>query len=256
MAGALTLGHLLECAGQLSGGNLSEPGQPDLSASDLARLGYPIGELEADGTAIIRLLDGDPGRVNAVTCTLQLLYEVHDPRAYITPDAILDFSQIQFEPIGQNRVRMSGARAGAAPTQLKVVGFLARRGLVADIEIGYAGTGALERAQRAAEVLRMRLEPATPPSELMIDLVGVNSVLGPASLGLKADPPELRVHVSASCGGAELAQMIEDEVYTLTIAGPAGGCSVRSERRPRIETITGFIPRERVAPRIDWGDAK
>ena len=95
-----------------------------------------------------------------------------------------------------------------------------------------------------------------PPAELMIDLVGVNSVLGAATLRLKADPPELRVHVSASCANAELAQTIEDEVYALTLSGPAGGCSVRSERRPRIETITGFIPRERVAPRIDWGDAK
>ena len=256
LAGALTLGHLLECAGQLSGGNLSEPGQPDLSAADLACLGYPIGELEPDGTAVIRLLDGDPGRINAVSCTLQLLYEVHDPCTYITPDAILDFSRIRFEPIGPNRVRMSGARAGAAPTELKVVGFLARRGLVADIEIGYAGTGALARAERAAEVLRMRLEAAIAPSDLMIDLVGVNSVLGPGSSRLKADPPELRVHVSASCEDAELAQIIEDEIYTLTIAGPAGGCSVRTERRPRIETITGFIPRDRVATRIDWGDAR
>lgn len=255
LAGALTLGHLLECAGQLSGGNLSEPGQPDLSAADLAHLGYPIGELERDGTAVIRLLDGDPGRVNAVACTLQLLYEVHDPQAYITPDAILDFSWIEFEPVGANRIRMSGARAGAAPAQLKVVGFLARRGLVADIEIGYAGTGALERAQRAAEVLRMRLEAVIAPHDLMIDLVGVNSVLGVASGRVKADPPECRVHISGSCADAELAQTIEDEVYTLTIAGPAGGCSVRSERRPRIETITGFLPRESVKPRIDWGGA-
>ncbi len=254
LAGALTLGHLLECAGQLSGGNLSEPGVPDLSAPQLARLGYPIGELEADGTAVIRLLDGDPGRVNVVACTLQLLYEVHDPRAYITPDAILDFSQIRFEPIGPNRVRMSGARAGPAPAQLKVVGFLARRGLVADAEIGYAGMGALERAQRAAAVLRTRLEAVMAPADLMIDLVGVNSVLGVASRPLQADPPEVRVHISGSCADAELAQIIEDEVYTLTIAGPAGGCAVRSERRPRIETITGFIPRERVSPQVDWGD--
>jgi len=255
LAGALTLGHLLECAGQLSGGNLSEPGLPDLTAADLARLGYPIGELERDGTAVIRLLDSDPGRVNAVACTLQLLYEVHDPRAYITPDAILDFSQIEFEPIGANRVRMSGARAGPAPAQLKVVGFLARRGLIADIEIGYAGTGALARAQRAADVLRVRMEAALSPADFMIDLVGVSSVLGVASQRLQADPPEVRVHISGSCTEAELAQMIEDEVYTLTIAGPAGGCSVRSERRPRIETITGFIPRERVQPRIEWEDA-
>ena len=102
----------------------------------------------------------------------------------------------------------------------------------------------------------MRLEAQIAPSDLMIDLVGVNSVLGPGSSRLNADLPELRVHVSASCEDAELAQIIEDEIYTLTIAGPAGGCSVRTERRPRIETITGFIPRDRVATRIDWGDAR
>ncbi|HVE50841.1 MAG TPA: acyclic terpene utilization AtuA family protein [Casimicrobiaceae bacterium] len=255
LAGALTLGHLLECAGQLSGGNLTEPNRDDLSAAELANLGYPVGELERDGSAIIRLLDGAPGRVNAVACTLQLLYEVHDPRAYITPDAVLDFSSIRFEEIGTNRVRMSGARAHPRPPQLKVVGFLARKGVVADVEIGYAGTGALARARSAAEVLRLRFESLLSPSDLRIDLVGVNSVLGEASLPLRADPPEVRVHISGACADAELAQAIEDEVYTLTIAGPAGGCSVRSERRPRIETITGFIARERVPIRIDWGTA-
>lgn len=253
LAGALTLGHLLECSGQLSGGNLTEPNQPDLSAAEYARIGYPIGELARDGTAVIRLLDGEPGRLNPVGCTLQLLYEVHDPRAYITPDAVLDFSGIEFEPIGPNRVRMSGARAKAKPPRLKVVGFLARRGLVADIEIGFAGTGALGRARSSAEILQLRLAGQFAAGDLRIDLVGVDSVLGAGSRPLLAEPPELRVHVSARCDDAAAAQIVEDEIYTLTISGPAGGGSVRSERRPRIETITGFIARERVPTHIDWG---
>lgn len=252
LAGALTLGHLLECSGQLSGGNLSEPNQPDLTVAEYARLGYPIGELQRDGSAIIRLLDGEPGRLNAAGCTLQLLYEVHDPRAYITPDAVLDFSAIEFEQIGPNRVRMTGARAHPRPDHLKVIGFLARRGLVADIEIAYAGSGALHRARNAADILRMRLGDDLAPEDMRIDLVGVDSVLGAASLPLLAEPPELRVHVSVRCDDAEIAQMVEDEVYTLTISGPAGGGSVRSERRPRIESISGFIARSRVPTHIEW----
>ena len=253
LAGALTLGHLLECSGQLSGGNLTEPNQLDLTAAEYARIGYPIGELARDGTAIVRLLDGDPGRLNPIGCTLQLLYEVHDPRSYITPDAVLDFSAIEFEPIGPNRVRMSGARARAMPEQLKVVGFLARRGLVADIEIGFAGTGALSRARSSAVILQLRLAGQFGEGDLHIDLVGVDSVLGAGSRPLLADPPEVRVHVSARCDDAGVAQMVEDEIYALTISGPAGGGSVRSERRPRIETITGFVHRDQVPTHIEWG---
>ena len=254
LAGALTLGHLLECSGQLSGGNLNEPNQPDLTAAEYARIGYPIGELARDGSAIIRLLDGDPGRLNPIGCALQLLYEVHDPRAYITPDAVLDFSGVEFEPLGPNRVRMSGARARAKPERLKVIGFLARSGLVADIEIAFAGSGALNRARSSAEILRLRLGGQFGAGDLRIDLVGVDSVLGAGSRPLLADPPELRVHVSARCDDSGVAQMVEDEVYTLTISGPAGGGSVRSERRPRIETITGFIARERVPTHIEWAN--
>lgn len=252
LAGALTLGHLLECSGQLSGGNLSEPHLPDLTPAEYARIGYPIGELQRDGTAIIRLLDGEPGRINPIGCTLQLLYEVHDPRHYITPDAVLDFSAIEFEQIGANRVRMRGARMHPRPERLKVIGFLARRGLVADIEIAYAGTGAIDRARNAAETLRLRLAEQFAAADLRIDLVGVDSVLGAGSVPLQAAPPEVRVHVSARCDDAETAQVVEDEVYTLTISGPAAGGSVRSERRPRIESITGFIARDKVPTRIEW----
>ena len=255
LAGALTLGHLLECSGQLSGGNLTEPNQPDLTAAEFARIGYPIGELASDGSAVVRLLDGDPGRLNRIGCTLQLLYEVHDPRAYITPDAVLDFSGIEFEEIGPYRIRMSGARAKPRPERLKVIGFLARHGLVADIEIAFAGSGALGRARNSAEILRLRLAKHFRPQDLRIDLVGIDSVLGAGSRPLIGEPPELRVHVSARCDDNEAAQVVEDEVYTLTISGPAGGGSVRSERRPRIESITGFIARDRVPTHLEWGQS-
>ena len=236
LAGALAVGHLLECGGQLTGGNYDtfgghQPGNP-LSAADFANLGYPLAHVYADGTADITVLEGAPAIVDALTCTLQLLYEVHDPFRYITPDLILDFSNIQFEQIGHQRIRMTGAKTSGPPPTLKVAGFMELPGFIADCEIGFAGTGAYDRARRAADTLRMRLSDWSD-DDVSIDLVGVNSVLRAGSLQASA-PAELRVHVSARCKDAEMAQVIEDEIYTLTLSGPAGGCSVRSERRNRI----------------------
>jgi hypothetical protein len=252
LAGAMTAGHLLECSGQISGGNLTEPRVADLDAESYSRLGYPVADVKADGTATLRLLDGDPGRLNVVSCTLQLLYEVHDPRHYITPDTVLDFTRLSFEGCGDNRVAVSGAVGGPRPERLKVIGFLARRGLIADVEIAYAGTGALARARLAADILRLRLQRELSLREFVVDLVGADSVLGAMSRRLACEPPELRVHVSARCEDAELAQALEDEVYALTISGPAGGGSVRSERRGRVESITGFVPRAHVATHLEW----
>ncbi len=251
LAGAIAVGHLLECGGQLSGGNYDPIGQALLSADDYANLGYPLAHIHADGSAEIALLDGAPGILNADTCTLQLLYEVHDPSRYATPDLILDFSAIRFEQIGHNRVLMSGARTPGPPPTLKVAGFLELPGFIADAEIGFAGVGAFARAQRAAETLRRRLGPWSD-DDIAIDLVGVNSILRAGSPVHATPPAELRVHVSARCDDAEAAQTIEDEVYALTLSGPAGGCSVRSERRARIEVLDGFIAHDRVQTHIEW----
>lgn len=251
LAGAIAVGHLLECGGQLTGGNYDPVGQGLLPAADYARLGYPLAHVYADGTAEIALLDGAPGILDATTCTLQLFYEVHDPARYATPDLILDFTGIRFDQIGPNRMRMSGARSLGPPPTLKVAGFLELPGFIADCEIGFTGTAAFARAQRAAEALRMRLSD-WHDDDIAIDLVGVNSVLRAGSLPNRGEPAELRLHVSARCADLDTAQIIEDEIYALTLSGPAGGCSVRSERRPRIEVLDGYIAPELVKPEIEW----
>jgi hypothetical protein len=251
LAGAIAVGHLLECSGQLTGGNYEPPGGGGLSGAELASLGYPLAHVAVDGTAEIGVLNDAPGIVDEMTCTLQLLYEVHDPGFYITPDATIDFTGIRFEQIARNRVRMSGARIVARPTHLKVIGYVESRGLIADAEIGFAGPGALDRARRAADTLRLRLREWAP-EDIVIDLVGVNSILGAASDPLVAPPPELRVHVSARCDDVDAALLVEDEIIGLTIVGPAGAAGIRSERRPRVETVTGLIPRERVTTSLVW----
>lgn len=254
LAGALTVGHLLECTGQLTGGNFQPPDGPGLCAAELARLAYPMARVMRDGSAELTILDGEPGIVDAMTCTLQLLYEVHDPAAYITPDAIVDFSGVRFEEVGRNRVRMSGARHVGRPTHLKVAGFMEARGVIADVEIGFAGTGAQERAQRAADTLRIRMGD-WHDEDIRVDLVGVDAMLGGASIAQAGVLPEVRVHVSARCADDEAAQAVEDEVYALTLSGPSAGGGVRSERRRRIEVVSGLIRRELVATRTLWTEA-
>ena len=251
-ANATMIGHLLECSGQITGGNFEAPGGGQLDGAGFARLSYPLAEVASDGSAVITILDGLPGRVDRLTCTLQLLYEVHDPSAYITPDLIVDFTGVVIEEVAPNRVRVSGAKAVGRPLRFKVSGFVERPGTLMDVEVSYAGTGALTRAQYAAEALRIRLEHV-PEGALRIDLVGVNSVLGGASRPLNAAPPEVRVHVSAVCDDEDIAQGIEDEMYTLTICGPAGGGSVRSERRPLLDIVDGFIDRDLVPTTLEWG---
>lgn len=255
LAGATAIGHLLECSGQITGGNFEMPDGASLSARDFAELGYPLARVFPDGGAEIGLLDGQPGRVDRLTCTLQLLYEVHDPAAYITPDGVLDFTGVAFEEVAPNRVRVSGARFKGRPEKLKVSGFVEQPGFVADIEIGYAGTHALNRGRVAAEALRLRLDDM-PDGDVRIDLVGVDSTLGAASLAPANRMPEIRMHVSARCDDAEAAQIIEDEVYALTISGPAGGGSVRSERRPSLAVVDGLIDRTHVETDIVWETAR
>lgn len=251
LAGALTLGHLLECSGQLTGGNFEPIGGELLSAGDYAKLGFPLAHVYSDGSAEISLLKDAPGRLDVETCTLQLLYEVHDPSHYATPDLVLDFTSVHFELLGRNHIGVHGAGSRGVPPTLKVSGFVEMPGWIADVEIGFAGTRALERARRAADVLRLRLAEWTE-SDLAIDLVGVDSVLRAGALPLLARPAELRLHVSARCSDLADAQIVEDEVYALTLSGPAGGCSLRSERRPRVEVVDGYIRASHVPTQVAW----
>ena len=149
---------------------------------------------------------------------------------------------------------MSGARAAGKPDKLKVSGFVEEPGVIADVEIGYAGSYALQRGRIAADTLKLKLGDI-PPEEIRIDLVGVDSTLGAASLPVPNRLPEVRVHVSARCADMQMAQIIEDEIYALTLSGPAGGGSVRSEYRPCLAVVDGFIDRHKVRSDIVWQTA-
>ena len=115
---ATLIGHLLECAGQVTGGYFADPGYKDVPG--LARLGFPIGEVSEDGSVVITKVAGSGGQVTPATCKEQILYEIHDPTRYFTPDVIADFATVTVEEIGPDRVRIQGASGSPRPETLKV----------------------------------------------------------------------------------------------------------------------------------------
>jgi hypothetical protein len=123
-----------------------------------------------------------------------------------------------------------------------------------DCEIALAGAGARERAEVMAQALRLRLGDWAD-GDIAVDLVGAGSVLRAGSQPMQGPAPEMRVHVSARCSDGERAQIIEDEVYAMTLSGPAGGCSVRSEKRPRTEVLDGFIEHQQVPTQLHWSQS-
>lgn len=178
LAQGLTVGHLLECSGQGSGGNFGAQGHWQ-SIPDLAHIGYPIAEVWPDGSALITKAPGTGGRVNFDTVRQQLLYEVHDPHAYHSPDVVLDMGGIHLEDLGQDRVRLTGARGRASSERLKVVaGF--RDGYKAEVTWGFSWPDAWDKSQQAQATIRAQLkERRVPHDELYVEYPGLNSAHGP-----------------------------------------------------------------------------
>ncbi|RWR25905.1 DUF1446 domain-containing protein [Sinirhodobacter populi] len=242
------VGHLLECAGQVTGGYFADPGVKDVPG--LARLGFPIGEVSEDGSAVITKVPGSGGRVCEATLKEQILYEVHDPRAYLTPDVTADFSGVTVRGIGPDRVAVSGATGRARSATLKAsVGFV--DGYIGEGQISYAGPAALARGQLAAEIVRERFEIiGLKARELRFDLIGVNAILGD-TFSAPAAPAEVRLRVAGRTATMAEAQRIGAEVETLYTNGPASGGGAVQSARQIVAMLSALIPRARVSPRVD-----
>jgi len=240
------VGHLLECAGQVSGGYFADPGFKDVD--DLARLGFPLAEVDADGHAVITKVAGSGGRVSRATCTEQLIYEVHDPAAYLTPDVTADFSQVGFVEEGVDRVRAHGAEGRTRPEQLKVsVGYL--DGWIGEGQMSYGGPGAVARAQLARDVVLKRLELiGVKMQEVRAELIGMDSLHGPRST---VEPWEVRLRVAARCEERGEAVRIGNEVETLYTNGPSGGGGASKSLRQVVAVASLLLPREAVKARIE-----
>ncbi|MBR1231431.1 acyclic terpene utilization AtuA family protein [Bradyrhizobium sp. AUGA SZCCT0182] len=241
-------GHLLECAGQITGGYFADPGYKDVP--DLARLGFPIGEVGEDGSLVITKVKGSGGAVTARTCKEQLLYEVHDPRQYFQPDVVADFSQVTIEEIGPDRVRVSGGRGHQRTETLKVsVGYV--DSYIGEGQISYAGPGALARGRLALEIVRERLKlTGVESNELRFELVGVDSLHGAEVSGRTNEPYEVRVRVAGRTENLREAVRIGNEVETLYTNGPAAGGGAWKSARDVVAVASVLLPRDLAKPQV------
>lgn len=251
LARATMAGHLLECGAQVCGGYYADPGFKDVPG--LAQLGYPIAAIDADGDCTIFKAEGTGGVVDEHTVKEQLLYELHDPGAYLTPDVVADISQARVEAVAPGHVRLSGVRGHARTATLKANVFH-RHGWLAEGEISYAGPGAEARARLAAQVLRERLPGLEP---LRVDLIGVASVLADDAGRLLAarpagDADDVRLRLATRQRERRAAERLLREVTALYTCGPAGGGGVRTALRERLGIVSCLIPRERVPVRVEW----
>jgi hypothetical protein len=241
------VGHLTECGPQVTGGYIADPGRVDVP--DLAAIGSPIAEVGPDGTAVIGKLPGTGGAVTFATCVEQLLYEVGDPAVYLTPDVAADFSRVELEPVGPDRVGVRGASGRPAPATLKVsVGY--RDGFVGEGQISYGGAGCVARARAAADAILRRLASSgLAPREVRADLIGYDALFGRPVDGAP-EPGEVRLRVAARVDGREAAEAVGREVEALWIGGPYGGAGATRAAREVIAVGSVFVPREAVGPRL------
>ncbi|MEX3934269.1 acyclic terpene utilization AtuA family protein [Paraburkholderia phymatum] len=243
---ATVVGHLLECAGQVTGGYFADPGFKDVP--NLARLGFPIGEVDARGDVVIGKVPHAGGCVTEATCKEQLLYEILDPARYYQPDVIADFTQVRVAQDAKDRVRVTGGRGTARTGTLKVsVAYI--DGFIGEGQISYGGPGAVARARLALDIVRERLAiTGVSTSELRFDLIGVNALYGDSLAASHDDPYELRVRVTGRASNAREAARIGNEIETLYTNGPAGGGGVTKAVREVLAVQSVLLPREQVNP--------
>lgn len=245
---ATVVGHLLECAGQLTGGYFADPEHKDVPS--LAHLGFPLAEVSPDGEAMVTKVEGSGGVVNLATCKEQLLYEIQDPSGYVTPDVIANFSTVRIREADRDRVYVSGGTGRPRPEMLRAsVGILS--GYVGEGQISYAGPGAVARARLAGQVIAERIS-GTPLTELRVDLIGLNSILGDAFSPNHHDPQEVRLRVAGHSEDANGATMLTREIEALYTNGPAGGGGIVTSVRERVNIESVSVPRDAVATRIEY----
>lgn len=240
--GTLT-GHLMECGMQITGGYFADPGYKDVPR--LAECGFPIAEVEADGRFTITKLPDTGGCVTPATVKEQLLYEVHDPAAYLTPDVTADFRAVSVTQTDADRVQLQGASGTQRPEKLKVtIGF--DGGFLGEAGVSYAGPNARRRAELAAEVVQERLtRPNTLAGDLRIDIIGLNSLFQTAKPA-PSEPQDVRLHVGLRSADRQEIDNMLWEVESLLCCGPAGGGGYRGQVTPCVVTHSALVARNEI----------
>lgn len=250
--GTLT-GHLLECGGQATGGYFAEPGRKDVDR--LWELGFPIAEVSENGEFIITKVEGSGGVVNKDTVTEQMIYEIHDPATYFTPDCVADFSKVTFTEKGRDVVEVKGATGREKTDTLKVsIGY--KDCFIGEGEISYAGPGCLDRAKLAAEIVEKRLElTKVKYDELRIDFIGINAIYKNSDRKYNV-PEEVRLRVSARTKTKYDADQIGNEVETLYTNGPAGGGGATKAVSEIVSVASMLINRNDVEAKVIYKEVQ
>jgi hypothetical protein len=238
MAAGIVAGHIIECGAQCSGGNCLYDWR---NIPDLANVGYPIVDAYEDGSFVVTKHPGTGGRVSVNTVSEQLVYEMGDPHAYITPDVIADFTSIRIEDAGPDRVRVYGIR-GSAPTDKLKVSIAYRAGFKAVGTLVYAWPDALDKARMADRILRERLDRlGLRFDEILTEFVGVSATHGRLAGDSGADAPEVTLRVGVRSDDRASVERFTRELAPLVLNGPpsvtgfAGG-------RPKVEEIVAYWP--------------
>ncbi len=219
LAQGLVVGHLLECSGQGSGGNFGSAGAW-AQVPDLNHIGYPIAEVAEDGSAVITKAPGTGGRVSFDTVRQQLLYEVHDPRRYISPDVVLDMGELQLDDLGGDRVRVTGALGHARPAQLKVVAGY-EDGWAGSCVVGFCWPDALAKARAVEAQVRQTLaERRLPIGEIRTEFLGHDTFLGPHARPLDEDANEVWLRMAVRCADKRVAEAFPRLFPWMALSGP------------------------------------
>lgn len=250
LAAGTIAGHIIECGAQSTGGNCQVDWQ---SIPDLANIGYPIVEAEPDGTFVVTKHAGTGGRVSSHTVKEQLLYELGDPRNYITPDCVADFTSIRLEDIGPDRVRVSNIRGGPRPPSLKL-SISYSNGWKAVGTLVYSWPQALAKARAADAIVRARLEGlGLHFEEIYTECLGANACHGPAAPP-NADPPEVQLRIGVRGQDRKAVDRFTRELIPLVLNGPPGATGF-GEGRPAVREIVAYwpalVPREEIVTRVE-----
>ena len=240
-------GHLLECTASVTGGCFGWPGRKDVP--DLANNGFPFADVRADGSIVIGKTPDTGGRLDVMTCTEQLIYEIHDPAAYITPDCVLDITGISLDQVDADRVRITGARAKPATPTYKVnIGYA--DGYIGEGEVSYGGIDAVARAKWAAEIVKERLKrQGFTYDDFRIDLIGMSSLHGEPDI--RPEPYEVRLRMAGRTANRKAAHAIGFEVRALHMHGPGGaGGAIEPRVRDVLAVKSVLLPKNMINTQV------
>ena len=247
------IGHLLECGAQATGGYFSDPGFKDVP--EPWNFGFPIAEVSRDGTAVITKVAGTGGAITLETIKEQMLYEVHDPANYLTPDVVVDFTTVHIEQVGADRVRVS--KIGGKPrTPTLKVSLGCTEGFIGEDMFFYAGPGALRRAELAKKILEERFKIVKlQAEEIRIDYLGLNAIHGAATPADAPEPYEVAVRVAARTKTREEAAKVGREIDGMAVSGIAH-TGKRVTHQDRTHEVIGvwssLVAREKVFASVNY----